>query len=78
MDDSLKHQIIKTIEYTYIAELCNKYTGFMGFKTINLVHHRMERYGKVIETDRKENQTIFYETLDTTMPIHKYFERIDN
>ena len=46
MDKSLKQQIIETIEETYIAELWNKYTGFMGVKTIDLVHHIMNRYGK--------------------------------
>ena len=44
MDETFKHQIIETIEDTYIAELCNKYTGFMLFKTIDLVHLLMDIY----------------------------------
>ena len=36
----------------------------------------MGRYGKVRETDLMKNQKRFYETLDTTTPIDKYFKRI--
>ena len=50
-DKALKQQRIETIEDTYITELRNKYTGFMGVKTIDLVHHLMDRYGKITETD---------------------------
>ena len=50
---ALKHQTIETIEDTYISELCNKYTVFMGVKTINLVYHLMDKYGKMTETDLK-------------------------
>ena len=50
----------------------------MGVNTIDLVHHLLDRYGKITETDLKENQKIFYEALDTTMPIEKYFDQIDD
>ena len=53
MDKALKNQIVETIENTYMAELRNQYTGFMGVRTIDMVHHIMERYGKVMETDLK-------------------------
>ena len=43
MDEALRHQIIGTIEDTYITEKRNKYTGFTGVKTINLVHHLINR-----------------------------------
>ena len=55
MDEALTHKTFETTEDTYITELCNKYTGFMGVKSIDLVHHLMNRYGKFIETDLKEN-----------------------
>ena len=47
MDEDLKHQIFEIIEDTYITELCNKYKGLMGVKTIDMLHHLMERYGKL-------------------------------
>ena len=78
MDEALKHQIIENIEDAYITELLNKYKGFMRFNTVNLVHHIMYRYEKIIESDLKENQKRFDETLDTTIPIDKYFEQIDD
>ena len=35
MDKNLKHQMFEIIEDTYITEIFNKYTGFMGVNTIN-------------------------------------------
>ena len=61
-------------EDNYIAELCNKYKRFMGFKTIDIVHHKLDRYGRIVETNIKENQRIFDDALYTTMIIGKYFE----
>ena len=78
MVKALKHQVTGTIKHTYILELHNKYTGFMAVKTIDLVHHLMDRYGEMIEKDLKENQNIFDEELDNTIPIDKYVEIIDD
>ena len=50
MDEDLKHKIIETIEDTYIAEVHRKYTSFMRVKTIYLVHHIKDSYGKITET----------------------------
>ena len=78
MDKSIKHQIIETIEDTYIVKLCNKYTYFVGVNTVDLFHPLMDRYGKIIETSLKENQKISDEAMDTTVSIDKYFEQIDD
>ena len=72
MDEALNHQIIKTIEGTYTKELRNKYTRFTVVNMIDLVHHLMDRYGKIIEIDLKENQKRFNGAFYTTMPIDKY------
>ena len=76
MDEALKDQIIGNIEDTYIAEPQNKYTGLMVLKMIDLVHHLMDRYGKIVETNLKENRKRLNETLDTNIPNVKYFEII--
>ena len=49
----------------------------MGVKTIDMVCHLMNRYGKVTEMDLKENHKRFDEALDNTIPIDKYFKQID-
>ena len=77
-DKALNHQVIETIEYNYISELYNKYMGFMGVKAVYLVHYIMEWYGITTETDLKDNHKRFDEALDTTMPIEKYSEIIDD
>ena len=53
MYKSLNHQVIESVEDTYIAELYNKYTGFIGLKATDLIHHPMVRYEKVTETGLK-------------------------
>ena len=47
IDEALKHKIFETIEDTYITELCKKNTGFMVFKTIDMVHHLMDINGEM-------------------------------
>ena len=50
----------------------------MEVNKIDMVHHLMDRYAKIIKMDLKENQKIFDDTLDTTISIGKYFEHIDD
>ena len=69
---------MKPVKTLTSQKFCNKYTGFMGVNTIDLVHHLMDRYGKIIETDIQENQERLDKSLDTTMPTEKYFEQIDD
>ena len=45
---------------------------------IDLVQHLIDKQRKVIETYLKDNQKIFDEALNTTMPIDRCFERIDD
>ena len=50
----------------------------MVVKTINMVQHLMDRYGKITENALKMNQKGFNEALNTTMTIGIYFEIIDD
>jgi hypothetical protein len=47
MDDALKAQIIDTINSTFLCELRNKYTGYLGISTRDLIDHLLDRYGKI-------------------------------
>ena len=38
----------------------------------------MGRNGKIKEKDLKEKQNIFDEALDFTMPVEKYFDKVDD
>ena len=50
----------------------------MGVGAIYLIHHIVNIYRKITETDLKENQKRFDQVLETTMLIYKYFERIND
>jgi hypothetical protein len=42
MDDALKVQVIDTIHDTYICKMCNKYTGYLGINTRDLLDHLLD------------------------------------
>ena len=54
MDDMLKSQVINAITDTYISEMHNKYTGYLGVTTIDLLDHLLDRYGKITPADIEE------------------------
>jgi hypothetical protein len=41
-DDALKAQVIGTIKDTYLNELQNKYTGYLGVSTCDLFDHLLD------------------------------------
>jgi hypothetical protein len=51
MDDALKAQVIDTIQDTYLCEMRNKYTGYLGVTTRDLLDHLLDQYGKITPTD---------------------------
>ena len=55
MDESLKNQVINSVKYTYLKELKNKHTGFLGVMFRNLLKHLINRYGKIVAVDLKSN-----------------------
>ena len=73
MNGAIEHEVIDSAEDFYIAELHNKYTGYMLFNTIIFIHNLMNRYIKITETHLKDNKKIFHEALDTTLSNEKYF-----
>ena len=71
MDKVLKHQVIESVKGTYITELCNKYTGFMGFKETHMIHHLIHIYKKFTEKDLKDDHKIFDDAYDTKITTNK-------
>ena len=42
MDDALKTQVLDAVEEPYVSELRNRYTGYMGVTTRDLLDHLMD------------------------------------
>ena len=78
MDDALKGQIIDTIDDAYLCEMRNKYTGYLGITTRNLLDHLIDRYGKITPADLETNKKRMNEPIDTTQTIDIFFKRIDD
>ena len=55
MDEAFKNKVIETAKDTYIKELKNKYTLFLGVTCRDLLDHLTNRYGKITTMDLKVN-----------------------
>jgi hypothetical protein len=78
MDDALKAQIIDTIDDPYICEIRNKYIGYLGITTGDLLDHLLDRYSNITATDLEANKTQMNEPLDSTQAIDMFFKRIND
>ncbi len=78
MDDALKAQVIDTINDTYLCELRNKYTGYLGVSTRDLFDHLLDRYGKITPADIENCKRRMNDALDSTQPIDVYFQKVDD
>ena len=56
MDDSLNTQLLDAVEEPYVNELRNRYTGYIGVTTRDLLYHLMDRYGNITAADIKANK----------------------
>jgi hypothetical protein len=78
MDNALKSQIIDTIQETYICEIRNKYTGYLGVTTRDIIDHLLDRYGKITPADIESCKRRMIEPIDSSQPIDLFFQRIDD
>jgi hypothetical protein len=79
MNDALKTQIIDAVADTYLGELRNRYTGYLGVTPRDLLDHLLERYGKTTASDIENCRTRMEVPMDTTTrPINIYFQTIDD
>ena len=78
MDDALKGQVIDTIDDAYLCEMRNKYTGYLGVTTRDLLDHLIDRYGKITPADLETNKKRMNEPIDATQTIDIFFKRIDD
>jgi hypothetical protein len=66
MDGALKTQVINTIQDTYLSEMRNKYTGYLGVTTHDLLDHLLDRYGKITPADIEDCKRRINEPIDST------------
>ena len=73
MDDALKTEFLDAIEEPYVSGLRNRYTGYMGVTTRDLLDHIMDQYRNITAADLKANKARINEALDNSHPIHVFF-----
>ena len=69
MEDALKTIIIDAVDEVYIGELRNKYTGYLGITSRDLLDHLLDRYGKITPADVKECKKQMNKPINATQPI---------
>ena len=78
MDEELKAQLIDSVNDTYPCGVRNKYTGYLGITTQDLINNLLDRYGKITPTDIEEYKDRMNKPIDLSQPIDLIFQRIDN
>ena len=78
MDDALKTKLLDVFEYPYVVELQNRYTGYMGATTRNLLDHLMDWYSNITADDLKPNEARINEAFDHSHLIDVCFQRIND
>jgi hypothetical protein len=78
MDNALKAQVIDTIQDTYLCDMRNKYTGYLGVTTRGLLDHLLDRYGKITPANIEDCKRKMNEPIDSTQQIDVFFQRVDN
>jgi hypothetical protein len=77
MDNALKAQVINTIQETYLCEIRNKYTGYFGVTSRDLLNHLLDRYGNLTPANIEECKRKMNEPIDSTKLIDVFFQRVD-
>ena len=78
MNDDLKAQIIDCIEYTYLNDLLNRYTAYLGINTSKIITHMMMRYELITLSDLEAFNKCMIKPIDQAQPIDALFKRINN
>ena len=78
MDDALKAQLIGSVDDNYLCEVRNKYTGYLGITTRDLINHLLDRYGKITPANIEACKVRMNEPIDSSQTIYLFFQRIDN
>jgi hypothetical protein len=77
MDDALKAQVIDTIQDTSVCEMRNKYTGYLGVTSLNLLDYLLNRYGKITSANIEDCKRKMNEPIDSIQLINIFFQRVD-
>ena len=78
MDDALKAQLIDSVDDTYLCEVRNKYTGYLGINNRDLIDHLLDRYGKITPADIEACKFQMNEPIKSSQPIDLFFQRIND
>ena len=78
MDAALQQLLTEAVEELYLSAKCNRFTGYLGVTTRDLLDHLLERYGNITAADLQANKDAMDEPIDVSLPIDAYFKRIED
>eukprot|EP00978_Attheya_sp_CCMP212_P033687 scaffold137217_cov42-Attheya_sp.AAC.1 len=78
-NNACKKQVLnKAVNETYSIKLNNRYTGYFGVSTCDILDHLLLNHGKITSTDLKTIQDTFQVAMDPSQLIAIYFKMIDD
>jgi hypothetical protein len=77
-DKALKRQVLASIDQVYIRSLKNRHTGFASVKTLTILNHLFNTYGKITPHDLELNNTRFRTKWDPNQPFEMLVEQIED
>ena len=69
MEISAKTLLLKMVDKFCLSEIQNRYTGYLGVVTMDLIYHLMNQYGKITPNDINNNKDCIEGAIDTSQPI---------
>ena len=78
VEETLKDQLIDSVEYTYLFFMKVRYIVYLGISVRYILYHLLLRYGKINDHDLVENMKLLKIPLDTVSPIDLYFKQVED
>ena len=78
VDATLKQEIITEVEETYLSAKKQRYMGYHGVSSKNLMDHMMEKYGKFRVSDLEAFRQALGDLIEVDCPIDVYLQRVED
>ena len=65
-DASLQQLLTEAVDELYLSEKCNRFTGYLGVTTRDLLDHLLQRYSNITAADLQANKDAMDEPIDTS------------
>ena len=69
MDTALQQLLTKAVDGLYLSAKCDRFTGYLGVTTRDLLDHLFARYVNITAADLQAKKDAMDELIDVTVPL---------